>query len=118
MWDQIKASYEVPEVVDKSLSEFSRFAIYTPQTDFLRGRQAGRINTPPIGLHGEGLPEAVKSFLNHLHRSIRNSRRPVATDLDRAEAEIIKRSIDLVWLPGWAEQVRVDRLILYLPPVI
>ena len=110
MWDQIRASYDVPEVVDKSLSEFSRFAIYTPQTDFLRGRQAGRINTPPIGLHGEGLPGAVKSFLSHLSRLLRNARRPTATYLDKVEADIIKRSIDLVWLPGWAEKVKVDRL--------
>ena len=63
IWDQIKATSDIPPEVGDEFSKYSQYVIYTPQTDFLRGRQSGRVDTPPVGLHGEGLPEAVSSFL-------------------------------------------------------
>ena len=101
MWDQIRATYDTPPEVDKVFSEFARFVIYTPQTDFLRGRQSGRVDSPPIGLHGEGLPEAVSSYLAEWRRlrmlSDRNKLNGEATDW-----EIVNACANLVWLPGWA----------------
>jgi hypothetical protein len=79
--------------------------IYTPQTDFLRGRQSGRIDSPPIGLHGEGLPEAVSSFLD-MWRKLR-PRSP--NDSSRIEWEIIDQCASLVWLPGWASRFGTHR---------
>lgn len=64
LWDQIKATYDIDDRIAKEFQQFSRYVIYTPQPDFLRGRWSGRIDTPPIGLHGEGLAEAVSTFLD------------------------------------------------------
>jgi AAA domain, putative AbiEii toxin, Type IV TA system len=103
IWDQIRAVNEhIPSEVGDAFAEFSRFVIYSPQTDFLRGRQVGRVDNPPIGLHGEGLPEAVSTFLDVLgsHRE-KNRRREGKSQLN---GDIIRSCADLVWLPGWASQ--------------
>jgi energy-coupling factor transporter ATP-binding protein EcfA2 len=100
LWDQIKATYDIDSHVDHEFQQFSRYVIYTPQTDFLRGRQSGRIDTPPIGLHGEGLPEAVTSYLDIW----RNYQTTAMEKTNPAEKQIIDSCIDLVWLPGWAHK--------------
>jgi hypothetical protein len=107
LWDQIRATYDVPDAVDKVFSDFARFAIYTPQTDFLRGKQQGLLHTPPIGLHGEALPEAVHS-LKHQWRQYR-----AKDNVERSSNPddiILERAMDLVFLPGWASAVRVGKL--------
>jgi hypothetical protein len=104
IWDQIKVTYDIPEQVDKEFSEFARYVIYTPQTDFLRGRQSGRVDTPPIGLHGEGLPEAVSTFLDvwrEYHPGVRG-RKTVEPYWN-----LIDSCVKLVWLPGWASMFGV-----------
>ena len=99
IWDHIKATYEIPDDVNDAFTEFSRFLIYSPQTDFLRGRQSGKINTPPIGLHGEGLPEAVSGLLSEWRRFRRRNEKSKEQDV---EWEILQSSIQLMWAPGWA----------------
>lgn len=99
IWDQIKATYEIPDDVNEEFSGFSRYLIYTPQTDFLRGRQSGRVDSPPIGLHGEGLSEAVSSFL-----SIWRQHQPSNREEVSKQRQLIDSCIRLVWLPGWASQ--------------
>ncbi|WP_299195122.1 AAA family ATPase [uncultured Litoreibacter sp.] len=103
IWDQIKATYEIPDVVAEAFAEFSRYIIYSPQTDVLRGRQAGAVDNPPIGLRGGGLPEAASSFLDHWGRLRRKGRRGEGG----SDWEIISDCVDLVWLPGWAERFGV-----------
>lgn len=102
IWDQIKVTYEIPEDVNEEFSEFARYLIYTPQTDFLRGRQSGRVDSPPIGLHGEGLPEAVSTFLN-----VWRHYEPKGKDPPSPERELLDSCIRLVWLPGWASRFGV-----------
>lgn len=102
IWDQIKVTYDIPEVVNDVFSEFSRYVIYNPQTDFLRGRQSGRVDAPPIGLHGEGLNEAVPSFLSAWRKY-----QPPRFKKDYSESRekrILDDCVDLAWLPGWASQ--------------
>ena len=107
IWDQIKATYDIPETVADSFQKFSRYVIYTPQTDFLRGRQGGKIDVPPVGLHGEGLPEAVSTFLSIFqHLRIKNKRSPGKAGLDW---EIISKCVEMVWMPGWASSFGVHR---------
>ncbi|MFA6123642.1 MAG: AAA family ATPase [Sphingomonas sp.] len=98
IWDQIKATYEIAPEIDQEFSEFARYVIYTPQTDFLRGKQAGRVDVPPVGLHGEGLPQAVSTFLETYaaHRRSTRGRTPTAA------WNILDACVRLVWLPGWA----------------
>lgn len=103
IWDQLKATSDTPESVAKEFLQFSRYAIYTPQPDFLRGRQSGKIDIPPVGLRGEGLPEAVSSFLAELNRQRQPARRGAST----AARKIITSCADLVWIPGWASEFGV-----------
>lgn len=105
IWDQIKATYDIPLEVDHAFSEFSRFVIYTPQTDFLRGRQSGKVDVPPVGLHGEGLPEAVSSYLD-VWRRLR-SKEARSSGEENSEWDIIDKCARLVWLPGWASRFGV-----------
>lgn len=95
MWDQIKATYEgIPDEIANAFSEFSRYVIYSPQTDFLRGRQSGRVDVPPIGLHGEGLTEAVSSILQYWGEQKKDS----------PQRELLHECLGLALLPGWASQ--------------
>lgn len=98
IWDQIRATYEIPSEVTEEFADFARYVIYTPQTDFLRGRQVGRVDTPPIGLHGEGLPSAVSSFLDVWAGYQLKSRRGE----DTPQWDILRSCVNLTWLPGWA----------------
>ena len=106
MWDQIGTSFEIhgiPNNVANAFSEFSRYAIYQPQTDFLRGRQTGRVDSPPIGLHGEGLSSAVQGYLktlNHLRRSKEG-------DSENSNLKILEECTKMVWMPGWAGEFGV-----------
>ena len=107
LWDQIRATVEIPSNMRDEISQFSRYVIYSPQTDFLRGRQSGRVDVPPVGLHGEGLPGAVSSYLSaHLQLKGREKRHKGSGG---AEWEIIDESSDLVGLPGWASSFGAHR---------
>lgn len=97
IWDQIKATYDIDPVIAAEFQQFSRFVIYTPQTDFLRGRQSGKINQPPIGLHGEGLPEAVATYLDVWRRY-----NVLPRNDPSVEKAIVDMCVQLVGLPGWA----------------
>ena len=107
LWDQVRAAVDFPSDMRDEISQFSRYVIYSPQTDFLRGRQIGKVGVLPAGLHGEGLPEAVLSYLatwNHLKR--KEKRRQGSGGVDW---KIIDESSDLVWLPGWASRFGARR---------
>lgn len=105
IWDQIKATYEIPDHVAEAFSEFSRYIIYSPQTDVLRGRQTGTVDNPPIGLRGGGLPEAASSFLRHWNRLRRKEERKAGAG--GTDWEVISECVNLVWLPGWASSFGV-----------
>lgn len=95
MWDQIKVTYDnMPDNIARVFSEFSRYVIYSPQTDFLRGRESGRVDVPPIGLHGEGLTEAVRGILAYWRES----------EVGTPEKKLLDQCLKLAFLPGWASQ--------------
>ena len=106
MWDPIRITdYDIPAEATETFDEFSKFVIYTPQTDVLRGRRGGRVDAPPIGLHGEGLAEAVRSFLN-MWRSLKPKN---GSGAGKFEWEIIDQCGDLAFLPGWASSFGTRR---------
>ncbi|NBB81623.1 MAG: AAA family ATPase [Verrucomicrobia bacterium] len=107
IWDQIKATYDLPDVVADVFSEFSRFVIFSPQTDFLRGKQSGRVDVPPVGLRGEGLPVAVTSFLDAWDEL--KPRKDQKKNEQRVEWQIMDECTKLVWLPGWAREFGAHR---------
>ena len=106
MWDPIRiADYGIPTEATETFDEFSKFVIYTPQTDVLRGRRSGHVDVPPIGLHGEGLAEAVRSFLN-MWGSLKPKN---GSGAGKVEWKIIDQCGDLAFLPGWASSFGTRR---------
>jgi hypothetical protein len=100
IWDQVKAVFKADQNLEREFSQFANYVIYSPQTDFLRGRKSGPVDLPPIGLHGEGLPDAVSSFLDAFGGySKPGDKSP--------EAQIMQSTIRLIWLPGWAQRANV-----------
>ena len=101
LWDQVRAAFDIPAAVDTALSSLAQYAIYAPQTDFLRGTAAGKEYMHPIGLHGEGLPHAVDELLGQWRKA----------KTEKSSAFQIKdRATDLPLLPGWASSVQVGRI--------
>ena len=100
IWDQIKVINDIPEEAFSVFSEFSRYVIYSPQADFLSARQSGKVDVPPVGLHGEGLSGAVASFLSEGRRLMKAEKRKKGAG--GTEWIIMNECSDLVWLPNWA----------------
>ena len=114
IWDQVRTAFLFPLPVETAFRSLAEYAIYSPQTDFLRGMQTGKVDTPPIGLHGEGLPQAVLSLISQIRDAMH-----VAESSDGGEESTwiyhLKRSsIDLAFLPKWARNVRVGRIEKHL----
>jgi hypothetical protein len=106
IWDHIKATYDIPKDVNDCFLKFSRFMIYSPQTDFLRGRRSGPLNSPPIGLHGEGLPEAASGLLFNWSKAKQKSSSETTVN---PEWDIVKSCVELMWMPGWASSFGLHR---------
>ena len=118
IWDQVRTAFEFPSAVDAALHGLSDFAIYSPQTAFLRGVQAGKVNSPPIGLRGEGLPEAVRGLIRQMHRSrIFHLSRSSDTHEKRIAGfryELKRQALNLAFVPQWARTVKVGDLAEYM----
>ena len=119
IWDQVRTAFALPDIVEETFSSISQYAIYSPQTDFLRGRQVGKILMPPVGLRGEGLPEAVRGLIeqyddiNQQARRSRSRQIKQNTHSDKTlefTANLKRKAIDLVFLPNWARLVQVGSL--------
>lgn len=92
MYDQLRPIAQFPSGVLSAFDNFSKYAIYSPQTEFLRGTEVGAAQQPPIGLHGEGLPQATEGTLELWRRAT------------GAEKERIRDIFKLVWATGWTDQ--------------
>ena len=114
LWDEVRKAFEFPHVVDIAFDSLCGFSIYTPQTDFLRGVKNGRVNTPPIGLHGEGLPEAVRGLIQRVHQIDLNMRLGPVNQKEETEYELASRAIGLALLPQWASGVEVGQVREYM----
>ena len=117
IWDQTRSAFEFSSDVESALDGMSEYTIYSPQTDFLRGVQQGKVNSPPIGLHGEGLPEAVRGLIDQLHRS-RHKQNRISRDqlksIAQIEYELRYRVFHLAFLPQWASLVKVGKMQEYM----
>ena len=118
IWDQVRTAFEFPTAVDTALHGLSNFVIYSPQTDFLRGVQTGKVSSPPIGLRGEGLAEAVRGLIKQMQRSriFHQSRSSGTPEKRVAESryQLKRRALNLAYLPEWARSVRVGDLAEYM----
>ena len=95
IWDAFGVAIETGAALRDELNAFEKYAIYAPQTGFLRGVEQERLPVQPIGLQGHGLPSAVERVLSFRRESRRKN--PAAFTL-------IDRILGLVWEPGWAQQ--------------
>ena len=116
IWDQTRSAFEFPSFVESTLDSLSEYMIYSPQTDFLRGVQQGRVTTPPIGLHGEGLPDAVSGLIDQLQRSRKRLQISRGKSRQTSESEYMLRYrvFQLAFLPRWASSVEVGKISGYM----
>lgn len=92
MYDQLRPLADFPSPVLEAFDNFSKYAIYSPQTEFLRGTEVGAAQQPPIGLHGEGLPQATEGIVELWRRSTGKKK------------DDIRDIFKLVWATGWTDQ--------------
>jgi AAA15 family ATPase/GTPase len=109
IWDQTKFATDYPAEFRADLDSLSSFCIYSPQTEFLRGMKTGRIDQPPVGLHGENLPAAVKELIMQT-RPVKLNALSKNFEAASKEVEIARTAMDLVWLPGWTDKLNVSKL--------
>lgn len=95
MYDQVRAVGGFSEKVASEFDRFAKFAIYSPQTEFLRGTEVGLAQQPPVGLHGEGLPQAADSLIEFWSKQ------------SAPEKKRLNDIFKLVWATGWNDQFRV-----------
>lgn len=105
LWDQIKASTDFADDLLKQIDEFARYRIYSPQTDYLRGTRPSLAYDDPVGLHGEGLPEAVLDIIRQYTGTSTDER--ISKDQAKFINEITALTLDLAFLPGWTHAFRV-----------
>jgi hypothetical protein len=105
LWDHIRLLEGIPDTLLDDLAEIESYAIYAPQTEFLRGGRQGPIASPPVGLHGEGLPAAVDTLITQSIERIKGEGTKTRKLSDNAK--IAHRALQLIWHPGWAFRARV-----------
>lgn len=91
VWSIISPLVDISEKLRTELNEFSRFAIYSPQTAIMRGLAVDNRVVEPLGLTGSGLASAF-------HQAISQERNK---DLH----SILK----IIWEPGWADNIMIGQ---------
>lgn len=111
IWDQVRTAHKFPLRVRQAFHMLSEYAIYSPQTDFLRGKP-GSVDTLPIGLHGEGLAQAVRGLITQ----IKQLKKPTSKNRPQQDHswKLKRQALDLAYLPRWASSVRVGRIDSHL----
>lgn len=87
-----------PDCLGAELDRMARYAIYAPQTAFLRGTENPTLPIKPLGLHGDGLPAAIDHLL-----TLRRKWEREAPD----RFDLFNEILNIVWLPGWTSALWV-----------
>lgn len=114
MWDQVRTGHKFPAPVRQAFHVLSEFAIYSPQTDFLHGMQTGTVDIKPVGLHGEGLPQAVRGLIRQIEQLQESESDPRSGPQQGSSWRLKRKALDLAYLPRWASGVRVGRIDTHL----
>lgn len=93
LWDTHGSLAVIGESNRKALRSVSEYVIYAPQTAVMRGTAPDNRVSEPLGLTGGRLPQAFGEVL---------TQRRAAGNMQEIN-EILK----IIWMPGWAERVRV-----------
>lgn len=97
IWDRFRELQKYSDEVAMELENLRDFAIFEPQTAFLRGTALEQSPVEPLGLQGGNLARALLPIL----RDLRSER---GDDWK----EHAQKVLNLVWEPGWANNVRVQ----------
>ena len=116
IWDQVRTGHKFPSRVRQAFHMLSEYAIYSPQTDFLRGMQTGNVDIPPVGLHGEGLPQAVRGLIAQINELKKPKSKSKNWPQQDHSLKLKRQALDLAYLPRWASSVRVGRIDSHLVP--
>ena len=109
LWDQIKASTDFDSYLLGEIDLFSRYRIFSPQTDCLRGGKSSNAFDGPIGLHGEGLAQAVLDIIRQ-YNGLESNDQELTTEQEKVIRKITALTLDLAFLPGWTKSFRVGRI--------
>ncbi len=110
LWDQVKAVIDTQSELFDAFEVFSHYAIFSPQTDFLRGKRAKKSNLLSMGIHGEGITEAIRSFMAY-HKWIRSEINKKEKNIlhPKLISQLMYDCINLLWLPGWASGIELKK---------
>ncbi|UXR93894.1 AAA family ATPase [Agrobacterium tumefaciens] len=89
VWGVIEPVVRISDELRAELDEFAKFAIYSPQTAVMRGLAIDQRVVEPLGLTGSGLAAAFAS-------------------IKRADPNQFHKLMEVIWEPGWANQVSVE----------
>ena len=84
--------------IQDDFDKIDQFAIYSPQTAFLRGTDVETTTVKPVGLSGGGLPKAIQTVML------------VMSKIRRENPELHSKYLailELVWMPGWTKQISI-----------
>lgn len=109
LWDKTRAVTDYPRAVIAALEGVGQYAIYAPQTEFLREVRSGKVASPPVGLHGEGLAQAVYGLISHWATVSRSNKGKISAP-ENVNYRISRTALDLTWLPGWTSGFRVGEI--------
>lgn len=89
VWSILEPFADISTELRRELDEFASFAIYAPQTAIMRGLAVDQRVVEPLGLTGSGLANALDAVIKELPK------------------EEINRILQIVWEPGWADQITI-----------
>jgi len=101
LWDRFQDIASLTQEQEDELNAITNFAIYSPQTAFLRGTEIEINQTKPLGLSGGGLAAATSAVVGLLNKSAKDNK-----DYHNFMWDIL----GLVWTPGWTDQVKIQPL--------
>lgn len=90
VWSVIEPLVKISEELRSELEQFSKYAIYAPQTAIMRGIAIDQRVVEPLGLTGSGLAAALASLSKNNNNTGKHLR------------ELLK----IIWEPGWADQIQ------------
>ncbi|THD36373.1 MAG: hypothetical protein E7773_07625 [Sphingomonas sp.] len=90
VWSVVGPLIEISAEFREELEEFSRYAIYAPQTAIMRGLAVDNRVIEPLGLTGSGLAVAIEEAMHS------------------ADKVAFRDMISVIWEPGWANQIQVN----------
>ncbi len=97
VWSVVGPLIPISDEFRKELDEFSKFAIYAPQTAVMRGLALDQRVLEPLGLTGSGLAHALAT-------------------IPRKSPQDFMKMMKVIWEPGWADQVRTDAFDVSIVP--